>query len=237
LKRDGVPFWPDAAWRDVVFGAALIFALFLLAWLVGAPHLAKPPDPTILDAQPRPDWYLLWYFALLALLPHALENYVIIVGPLLFGLLLLLPPLFFNTGERSAWRRPWAIGLVIAFWMMIGTLWIEGKRSPWSPDFSATPLPASIIGASTGPVYEGARLFRSSGCEYCHQIAGYGGLRGPDLTYVRDRLSEDQLTIRIVNGATNMSAFGGILSAEELTKIVAFLNSRKLPSGTLDGAK
>lgn len=234
LKREGVPFWPDAAWRDVVFGVVMITVLVLLAWLIGAPHLAKPPDPTILEAQPRPDWYLLWYFALLALLPHALENYVIVLGPLLFGLMLLMPPIFFNRGERSAWRRPWAIGIVIVFWTMIGTLWIQGKRSPWSPDFSAKPLPATIIGASSGPVYEGAQLFRVKGCEYCHQIAGYGGQRGPDLTYVRDRLSQEQLTIRIVNGGTNMPAFGGILSAEELNKITAFLDSRKSQVETRD---
>ncbi len=159
LKHEGVPFWPDAAWRDVVFGVVMITALVILAWVVGAPHLARPPDPTILVAQPRPDWYLLWYFALLALLPHAMENYVIILGPLLFGALLLLPPLFFNKGERSAWRRPWAIAIVVAFWVMIGTLWGEGRRSPWSPDFTAKELPAEVVGVATGPAYEGAPAF------------------------------------------------------------------------------
>ena len=227
LKKDGVPFWPNAAWRDVVFGVAVVIALVVLAWAIGAPHLAKPPDPTVLIAQPRPDWYLLWYFALLALLPHAMENYVIILGPLLFGMLLLLPPLFFNKGERSAWRRPWAIAIVLAFWTMIGTLWIEGERSPWSPDFSAQELPATVIAASSGPVYDGAHLFHAKGCEYCHQIDGYGGQRGPNLSYVRDRLSPEEMTIRIVNGGTNMPAFGGILSADDLNKILAFLDSRR----------
>ena len=226
LKREGHAFWPNAAWRDVVFGVAMIAVLVALAWVIGAPHLGKPPDPTILDAQPRPDWYLLWYFALLALLPHALENYFIVLGPLVFVALLLVPPLFFNKGERSPWRRPWAILLVIAIWTTIGTLWVEGERSPWSPDFSAKPLPASIVGASSGPVYEGAQLFHSKGCEYCHEISGYGGHRGPSLTYVGDRLSSDQIKIRIVNGGTNMPAFGGILSASELQNLVAFLDSR-----------
>jgi ubiquinol-cytochrome c reductase cytochrome b subunit len=230
LKKDGVPFWPDAAWRDVVFGVVMIAALVTLAWVIGAPHLARPPDPTILVAQPRPDWYLLWYFALLALLPHALENYVIILGPVLFGMLLLLPPIFFNTGERSAWRRPWAIAIVVTFWMMIGTLWIEGRRSPWSPDFTAKELPAHVVGVSSGPAHEGSQLFHSRGCEYCHQIEGYGGRRGPDLSYVRDRLSNEQIVIRIVNGGTNMPAFGGILTADDLNKIVAFLDTRRKPS-------
>jgi len=227
LKKDGHPFWPNAAWRDVVFGVAVVVVLVVLAWFVGAPHLSKPPDPTILQAEPRPDWYLLWYFALLALTPPKLESYVMILAPLLFVLFLILPPLIANKGERSAWRRPWAILLVIACWTMIGTLWIEGKKAPWSPDFSAQPLPAGVLHADSGPVQEGGQLFHSKGCEYCHQIAGYGGHRGPDLTYVSDRLTADQLTIRIVNGGTNMPAYGGNLSANELTNIVAFLRSRK----------
>jgi ubiquinol-cytochrome c reductase cytochrome b subunit len=227
LKRDGHPFWPNAAWRDVVFGVAVIVVLVALAWTVGAPHLSKPPDPTILQAEPRPDWYLLWYFALLALTPAKLENYVIILAPLLFVLFLLLPPLVANKGERSAWRRPWAIGLVITCWMMIGTLWIEGERAPWSPDFSAQSLPPDVVHASSEPIYDGAQLFHSKGCEYCHTISGYGGKRGPDLTYVGDRLTADQLTILIVNGRTNMPAYGGNLFAGELSDIVAFLASRK----------
>ncbi|HEX5482115.1 MAG TPA: cytochrome b N-terminal domain-containing protein [Terriglobia bacterium] len=227
VKREGHPFWPSAAWRDVTFGVGMITVLVILAWFIGAPHLSRPPDPTILKAEPRPDWYLLWYYALLALLPHGIEPYVMVLGPLGFGLLLILLPLLANKGERSAWRRPWAIGVVILFWTMIVTLWIQGKKAPWSPAFAAKPLPASVIRASSGPVYRGGQLFHSAGCEACHNIAGYGGHRGPDLTTVGDRLTGDEITIRIVNGATNMPAFGGILSAKELNDLVAFLKSRK----------
>ncbi len=53
LKREGVPFWPDAAWRDVVFGAAVVATIVLLALIVGPPELGKPPDPSILEAYPQ----------------------------------------------------------------------------------------------------------------------------------------------------------------------------------------
>jgi hypothetical protein len=69
-----VPFWPDAAWRDVVFGVRDDRRDRLLALGRRPAELDKPPDPSSLDADPRPDWYLLWYFAVLALIPPSLET-------------------------------------------------------------------------------------------------------------------------------------------------------------------
>ena len=227
LDRVGIPFWPDAAWRDVVFGVLVVLTVVTLAIVVGPPELTKPPDPSIINASPRPDWYLLWYFALLALIPKGLEDYLILYGPLVFGALLITLPFFAGRGERSPARRPWAIGVVLIAIMMIATLWIEGQRSPWSPDFTAKPLSASIVGVTSGPVADGASLFHKKGCEYCHQIAGNGGLRGPDLSTVANRLTRDQITIRIVNGAPNMPAYGGMLKPGDLSALVEFLASRK----------
>ena len=229
LERHGRPFWPDAAWRDTVFGVAVILVIILLAVIFGAPALTKPPDPSIIQANPRPDWYLLWYFAVLALIPPKIESYVIVLAPLLAGLVLVLVPFISNQGERSPLRRPWAVGSVIFIVMMVGTLWIAGQRSAWSPDFTAKPLPTSVIGATSGPVYQGGQLFYSKGCEYCHRISGYGGERGPNLSDVGNRLTSEQITIRIINGGTNMPAFAGNITTQELNDLVAFLQSRRSP--------
>jgi ubiquinol-cytochrome c reductase cytochrome b subunit len=227
LEKTCRPFFPDGAWRDFVFGTGLIIAIVLLALFIGPPALDKPPDPSVLNADPRPDWYLLWYFAILALIPPRIEGYVMILAPALIGILLLFGPLLNNRGERAPSRRPWAIAVVVLSVIMIGSLWIAGSRSPWSPNFNPVPLTPQIIGATSGPVFNGAQLFQTKSCLNCHLIDGHGGRRGPNLTYIADKLTKDNLTIRIANGGVNMPAFGATLKPEEMEAIVAFLQTRK----------
>ncbi len=229
MAKTGHPFWPDGAWRDFIFGTGLIVVIVLLALLVGPPALDTPPDPSILKAAPRPDWYLLWYFAVLALIPPRLEGYVMILAPAVIGILLLIVPILNNRGERAPSRRPWSIAVVLLSVITIGSLWIAGAKSPWSPNFEPEPLTPEIIGATNGPVFHGAQLFQAKACLNCHLIQGHGGRRGPELTYIADLLTKDNMTIRIVNGGVNMPAFGATLKPGEIEDLVAFLESRKRP--------
>jgi ubiquinol-cytochrome c reductase cytochrome b subunit len=233
LKVKGEPFWPYVAWRDVAVGALVVFGIVALAHFVGPPNVQTPPDPTIIKAEPRPEWYFLWYFAVLALLPHQIESYVMILFPLLVGVVLFSLPLLFRRGERAMRMRPWASLLVLGLLAAMVALTLEGYKSPWSPRFDAKPLTTQVIGASSGPVYQGAQIFNTRGCLYCHQIEGHGGFRGPDLTSVADRLTRQQLIIRIMNGADNMPAFAGILTSSELDSLMSFLETRTL-SGESD---
>jgi ubiquinol-cytochrome c reductase cytochrome b subunit len=226
LRREGVPFWPDAAWRDVVFGASMIATVVLLAIIVGPPELGRPPDPSILQADPRPDWYLLWYFAVLALAPTHLENVIIVLGPLLFGAILILLPIF-NKGERSVRRRPWAGLLVVFIWTTIVSFWYAAQRADWSPDFTAKPLAAAVVRSSDPAVVEGARLFHEKGCEFCHAIEGSGGERGPDLSQVASRMTLVQIEARITNGSPSMPAYARTLTPEEVRTIAGFLATRR----------
>ncbi|MDA8086377.1 MAG: cytochrome b N-terminal domain-containing protein [Nitrospiraceae bacterium] len=227
LRKRGVPFWPEAAWRDLVFALAVVFAVLLLAWLAGPARLDKPPDPSLINAHPHPDWYFLWYFAVLALLPHALENYVMILAPLLIGLILFSVPFVSNRGERHPARRPLAVAAVIFIFPAIAALTLSGSNENWSPRVNTPPLTADIIGASSGPVYDGAMVFSEKACIYCHTIDGHGGKRGPDLSYVADRLTHDQMLLRVMNGAYNMPVFAHILSSEETESLLNFLSTRK----------
>jgi ubiquinol-cytochrome c reductase cytochrome b subunit len=231
IKTKGIPFWPDAAWRDVVFSAVIIGTIIAVALIVGPPQLDKPPDPTIIKAHPKPDWYFLWYFSILAIIPASSETYVILLFPIALGILFFILPLIANKGERHPLRRPWAMGVVLLAVLMIVPLWIAGEREPWVPRIDSQPLSEQIVAAnSSAEVKQGVQLFHDKGCEYCHQIAGEGGIRGPDLTEVQNRLSKEQLIIRITNGARNMPAYGNNLSTDELNALVAFLSSQKQPN-------
>ena len=231
LNKEGVPFWPDAAWRDALFGSLVIAACVALAATIGAPKLVPTPNPGVIHADPRPDWYLLWYFAVLALSPHSLESYIMFLAPLaIFGSMLALP-FFFNKGERSIRRRPWAAAWVVIVVLGVGGLWRQGAIAPWSPRFQSPPLPNSLPPTASAAAFHGQVLFHDKGCEYCHTINGLGGLRGPNLSNVANRLTEQDMVIRILNGGKNMPSFAGILHPDQVSSLVAYLQTRKLHQG------
>jgi len=228
VHRIGVPFWPDAAWKDVVFALAVGSIVLVLAIFLGPPALGNVADPTVVQAYPRPDWYFLWYFALLALIPPAIEDVFIIGFPLLLGLLFVLLPFVAPFGERSPRRRPWAVGFVAVFGVSVAALVNIGSNAPWSPDLADNVMvPAQVTQGLDPTAAAGVMVFEQRGCINCHQMAGVGGQRGPDLTHVGGRLSTDELTWRILNGGRNMPAYGTILTPQDLTSLAAFLSTRK----------
>lgn len=227
LKRTGVPFWPNAAWRDAVFATGVVAVIVGCAIIFGAPALGNPPDPSSIEANPMPDWYFWWYFAILSMLPPGLETWVILGAPAIGFLVLFFLPLISNRGERALSKRPWAIAVVFSLAVGFVVLTIYGANKPWSPDFGVEPLPADVVGAAEGPIAEGARLLHTKGCLYCHNIDGHGGHRGPELSHIGNQLTVDELIIRINNGGHNMPAFAGSLTAEELKLLVGFLQTRR----------
>lgn len=227
LLEQGIPFFPDAGWKDVVFALAVGAVVVALSVIVGPPELNKQADPTLINANPRPDWYFLWYFALLSLLPVSLENVVILGFPVLAVLVLIVMPFLFSTGERSPRRRPWAVAGVAVPVIAIAVLVNEGARAPWSPDFQAHSLSADVLQEDNASTAMGMRLFEQKTCISCHAVAGTGGHRGPDLTTVGSRLNREQLVTRVLNGGNGMPAYAGNLAPGEVTSLVDFLAQLK----------
>jgi ubiquinol-cytochrome c reductase cytochrome b subunit len=223
LEREGRPYFPDAAWKEAVFAAVVVTAVLLLAVTAGPRGPIGEPDPTQIPLDARPDWFLLWYYALIAVKPAEIETFVMVYLPLLLALALFVLPILAPKGERHPRRRPWSVAIVGLLAVTLGTLTYIGFRRPWVMDFATEPLTAAAIGVADGPVFHGAQLFHSKGCQYCHQAAGTGGDYGPPMTGLTRRMPPEIITTRIINGIGNMPAYRGELSSEELEAILAFI--------------
>ena len=229
LLARGIPFFPDYAYRDAIMATVAVVIVAGLALVLGPPPLGAPADPTLIVADPRPDWYFLGYFALLALLPHGTESVVIIGLPLFAFAFLFALPLLFPGGERHWSRRPAGIAVVLVPFVAYAALTIAGFSSPWAPLLGEkVEVPASVTQGLNEQQRHGAALFTERGCISCHQIAGAGGRKGPDLTHVAARLPHDRIVqIILAGGGTNMPAFADALKPDELADLTAFLETRE----------
>jgi ubiquinol-cytochrome c reductase cytochrome b subunit len=227
LKERGIPYLPDAAWKEGVAAIVVFAGVVILAAIVGPRGPGEAPDPTSLFADPRPDWYLRWYYALLWVKPRGLESFFMVYAPLLLLLVIVVLPIFSYKGERSLTRRPWAIGVVGFIAMAWGVLTVTGLRVPWEPAYDAEPVTAEELGVTEGPVLRGAQTFFQVDCHTCHVVLGRGGAFGPDLTRVAARISPEEIAVRIVAGFGDMPSYRDALTAEQLADLLAFL--RALP--------
>src|SRR5579884_4095568 len=98
--RDGVPFVPDALWKDLFFSAGILAAVAVCAVLFGPYGPGGQPDPTIIQTAPKPDFFFLWLFAVLSYLPPQLETPFVLIAPAVGILVLLALPFVAGVGEK-----------------------------------------------------------------------------------------------------------------------------------------
>src|SRR5215831_4561362 len=80
-RREGAPFVPYAVWKDLLFAAFVLLAVMGCALYFGPFGPSGKPDPTIIQTVPKPDYFFLWLYALLSLLPPSLETPAMLIGP------------------------------------------------------------------------------------------------------------------------------------------------------------
>jgi ubiquinol-cytochrome c reductase cytochrome b subunit len=228
VHEDGVPFFPDAAQRDMVFAGITILAVVLCAAFFGPIGPNGEPDPTLIETVPRPDFFFLSLFAAFALLPPYMETVLILTAPVLGILFLIALPFLFGTGEKSWKARPMAVLAVVLIFVTLGTLTWLGITSPWSPvmdAWSGAPTPVEMVKGRSPLELQGALIVQSKQCRNCHALGGEGGERGPALDDVATRLTPDQLVRQVIQGGGNMPAYGKNLRPAEVTALVAFLST------------
>ena len=206
----------------------MILALVACAAIFGPIGPSGQPDPTIIDTEPTPDFFFLWIYAALALLPAYLETLLLLTAPVVAILFLLVAlPLLAGTGEKSWRRRPVAVLAVVMIFLTIGSLTYLGTFAPWSPVMDAWSGAADAGRLPEGPLAARAAgraaCCRASSAATATALGGEGGLRGPALDDVATRLTRDQLIRQVLQGGGNMPAYGKNLSPAEVTALVAFL--------------
>lgn len=232
LRKEGVPFVPNAVGKDLVFSAAMIIAILACAFIFGPKGPGGPPNPTLVDTNPRPDFYFLSIFAALALLPDWMEVLVLFVAPALLGIWLFALPFVSGTGEKSYKRRPVAVLTVVLITLVIGTLAYMGETSPWSPKmdaWSGASIPVQYVKGRSPIEIHGALVLQNKQCRNCHSLGGVGGQRGPSLDSVASRLTRDDMIRQVIQGGGNMPAYGKKLSPAEVDALVSFLQTLHPP--------
>ncbi len=72
--KEGVPFVPDAVWKDIIFSGVILLAIAVCAVHFGPFGPGGQPDPTIIQTAPRPDFFFLWLVLGGALVPTSLSR-------------------------------------------------------------------------------------------------------------------------------------------------------------------
>jgi ubiquinol-cytochrome c reductase cytochrome b subunit len=226
--KQGVPFVPNAVWKDILFSGFILLSIAVCAVHFGPFGPGGQPDPTIIQTAPRPDFFFLWLYALLSFLPPSAETPILLIGPAIGIIVLLALPFVAGEGEKSWKRRPIAVLTILLIAVSLGTLTHLGQHTPWSPvmdAWSSQPIPAEYLQGRTALERHGALVFQAKQCHNCHSLHDQGGQRGPALDSVALRLTEDQLIRQVIQGGGNMPAYGKNLSPAETTALVAFLET------------
>lgn len=196
-KKKGIPFFPDAVFKDVLVGFIVLVILIGLSYFAGAP-LEERADPSDTDYTPRPEWYFLWLFQLLKYFPGNLEFVGVILLPTLGFAAMFALPYLDKTKLRHYRDRSWVMASTGIAVIAMGFLTVQSIRE--------TPPPADVTGAINA-----AGLFTEH-CSVCHGASV-------------DVQPGTNLHLTIAGGHEGMPAFAATLSTDEIDALAGFLVS------------
>lgn len=198
-KRTGIPFFPDAVFKDAVAALVVFVAIFALSIFAGA-SLEEVADPSDSDYTPRPEWYFLFLFQLLKYFPGELEVVGVFVIPVVaLAFLVALP-----WTDRSA-RRHWSGRPAVT---AITLVLLGGAAFLTVQALTATPPPVEAIAAGD----QTAKIYTDN-CAGCH---------GTSI-----QVAEGTDIYAAIEGGTHegMPAWNSDLTPDEIDALVGFVLS------------
>lgn len=233
-KQQGVKFFPDIIYKDLLVSFALFIILVMLATFVGVANEPKA-DPSDSSYIPRPEWYFLFLFEMLKFFPGQIEWVGTIVVPTVAILALFLLPFLDRKPTRypgKRWRAISVMGVVVLAMIALTIRAVITTPPQAEAETVAATLSESILA--------GQDLY-SINCVECHGpdgeggiIEGVEGLEGYDMKSIsaQDEMytRTDDTLFNIINyGQPDLGmqpfgiAYGGELSVGEIETIVNFM--------------
>jgi len=232
-KQDGVKFWPDIIYKDLLVSFGLFILLVGLVTFIGVPSEAKA-DPSDTSYIPRPEWYFLFLFEFLKFVPGKIEWVGTTLIPALAVLALFALP-FLDKNHLRHWKNRLP-GISIMGVIVLGMVGLTIRSVITTPD--------QVEGSAANTIQEqmvlGQELY-SIYCVECHGpdgeggiIAGVEGLEGVELKSIssRDEIytrSDETLEAIVEYGQQDLGmpphglAYGGELKKGEIESLVTYM--------------
>ena len=232
-KQDGVKFWPDIIYKDLLVSFGLFILLVGLVTFIGV-HPEAKADPSDTSYIPRPEWYFLFLFEFLKFVPGKIEWVGTTLIPALAVLALFALP-FLDKNHLRHWKNR-LTGISIMGVVVLGMVGLTVRSVITTPD--------QVEGSAANTIQEqmvlGQEIY-SIYCVECHGpdgeggiIAGVEGLEGVELKSIS---SKDEMYTRSDETLENIAAYGqqdlgmppyglaygGELKKTELESLVTFM--------------
>jgi mono/diheme cytochrome c family protein len=197
-KEEGVPFYPDIIFKDVVVSFIIFLLLIGLAYFIGAP-LEPRANPADTNYTPRPEWYFLFLFQLLKYFPGKFEVVGVVLIPTLAILVLFFLPFLDQNTRRHFRDRPIVTAITLLAVAGVVTLTVLAVRE--------APPPAQ---ASLG---DPIALLYSKNCAPCHGSS----IQVPAGTNLHNLIAQ--------GSHAGMPAWNGDLSSDQIDELAGFILS------------
>ena len=124
---------PYAVWKDIVLLGVCPSRDRRVRHVLRSVRPDRPARPDDHPDRAEADFFFLWLYAVLSLLPPSLETPALLIGPVVVIVVLLLLPFLSGEGEKSWRRRPIAVLTVLLIAVALGTFTRLAEHAPWSP--------------------------------------------------------------------------------------------------------